>query len=336
LYRILSAYLIAFLLPLNGIFPQDKTLNDLLKENFKKKYLSIGFVFRGQFDYQPERTISGQNGFRVSHLRLKLQGELDGGYGYAFQTDFTRSQPLLDAAGYIKISEGLKIDLGQFKSPLSTEQLISTTATDFINRSQAVLKLSFGRQIGLQVSGTKKLPDNNSSMFYAFGVFNGNGINTASNDDGKFMYVGRGGYTNKFSNSVSLTAAINAGFTRDNLESFTGDRFAAGGDFRLTVHRFLISSEYLFQRLESGSSVIANNQGYHITAGYNISGLVLLLVRWDSYIPDETVGEESSYIILGGNIKPQEFVIIRINYLINTDDSELKHNQLLINAQLAF
>lgn len=323
-------------LPLWVINPQDKTLNELLKENFKKKYLSIGFVFRGQFDYQPERTLSGQNGFRVSHLRLKLSGEIDDGWGYAFQTDFTRSQPLLDAVGYIKISDAFKIDLGQFKSPLSTEQLISTTAIDFINRSQAVLRLAFGRQIGIQISGIKKFSDAKSNMFYAVGMFNGNGINTTSNDDGKFMYVGRVGYSNQASNSVKLTASINAGFTKDNTEAFTGDRFAAGGDFRLTIDKILLSSEYLFQRLESGSSVIANNQGYHITAGYNISELILLLARWDSFIPDPTLGNKSNFVILGCNIKPQEFVIIRTNYIINTDNSDLKYNQLLINAQLAF
>jgi hypothetical protein len=335
LKNILFTFIIILLIPVSRIYPQDKTLNELLKENFKNKYLNLGFVFRGQVDYQPERTLAGKNGFRVSHLRLKLNGELDEGWGYAFQTDFTRSQPLLDAVGYIKISDGFKVDLGQFKSPLSTEQLISTTAIDFINRSQAVLKLSFGRQIGLQISGTKKLPNNKSSLFYAAGIFNGNGINTTSNDDGKFMYVGRAGYTNQVDNSIHLSAAINAGFTEDTSKS-ASDKFVMGGDFRLTIDKILLSSEYLFQRIESANSVIANNQGYHITAGYNISKVILFLARWDSYLPDKSAGVKSNFVILGCNIKPQEYVIIRTNYIINTDNSELKHNQILINAQLAF
>jgi hypothetical protein len=47
----------------------------LLKENFKKKYLSIGLQFQVLAGFQPERNLAGNNGFRIANLKLKIKGD---------------------------------------------------------------------------------------------------------------------------------------------------------------------------------------------------------------------------------------------------------------------
>lgn len=312
-------------------FAQDKSLYELLKENFKKKYLSIGLQFQGLADFQPERNLGGNNGFRIANLKLKLKGDLDDNVGYYVQMNFVKSVSLYDAFISYKYSDLLKLDLGQFKAPFSTEELTSSSVIDFANRSQVVSKIAPGRQIGLQLSGNLR----EAHIFYTAGIFNGNGINT-TNDNQHFLYLGRMGYSQNINKNDKITFALNAGFSRDDMESFNGDRFIAGGDFRLVVNNILLSSEYIFQKLKDSMKAEFTNQGYHITAGYSVSEIVQLLARWDSYTPDKLIGVENNLAILGCNIAPNEFIFIRINYLINPDDKDFKHHQLLINSQLVF
>ena len=312
-------------------FAQDKSLYELLKENFKKKYLSIGLQFQGLADFQPERNLAGNNGFRIANLKLKIKGDLDDNVGYYIQMNFVKSVSLYDAFISYKHSDLIKLDLGQFKSPFSTEELTSSSVIDFVNRSQVVSKIAPGRQIGLQLSGKLK----EAHIFYTAGIFNGNGINT-TNDNQHFLYLGRMGYSQNFNKNNKIDLALNAGFSKDDMESFQGDRFIAGGDFRLVVDNILLSSEYIFQKLKDSMKTKFTNLGYHITVGYSVSEIVQLLARWDSYIPDKLIGTENNLAILGCNISPNEFIFIRINYLINPDDKEFKHHRLLVSSQLVF
>ena len=310
---------------------QDKSLYELLKENFKKKYLSIGLQFQGLADFQPERNLTGNNGFRIANLKLKIKGDLDDNVGYYIQMNFVKSVSLYDAFISYKYSDLVKLDLGQFKAPFSTEELTSSSVIDFVTRSQVVSKIAPSRQIGVQLSGEIK----EANVFYTTGIFNGNGINT-TNDNQHFLYLGRIGYSKNFNKNDKIIFALNTGFSKDNMESFTGDRLIAGGDFRLVVDKMLLSSEYIFQKLKDSMKTEFTNQGYHVTAGYSVSEIVQILARWDSYIPDKLIGVENNLAILGCNISPNEFILIRINYLINPDDNDIKHHQLLINSQLVF
>ena len=245
--------------------------------------------------------------------------------------NFVKSASLYDAFISYKHSDFIKLDLGQFKAPFSTEELTSSSVIDFVNRSQVVSKIAPGRQIGLQLSGKLK----EARIFYTVGIFNGNGINT-TNDNQHFLYLGRMGYSQNFNKNNKIDLALNAGFSKDDMESFQGDRFIAGGDFRLVVDDILLSSEYIFQKLKDSMKTKFTNQGYHITVGYSVSEIVQLLARWDSYIPDKLIGVENNLAILGCNISPNEFIFIRINYLINPDDKEFKHHRLLVSSQLVF
>ena len=57
----------------------DEPLWSQLKGQFKTKPLSVGLLFQGVADFQPERSLPGENGFQVANFRLSVRGELDSG-----------------------------------------------------------------------------------------------------------------------------------------------------------------------------------------------------------------------------------------------------------------
>ena len=322
----LILFICAFLLiPAVNSFPQDKTLFEQLKENFKKKYFNVGVLFKSLADFQVERSQPGNNGFSVINFRLKVSGDLDEGFGYYLQTEFTRSPSLLDAFLYYKISENFRVDIGQYKAPFSTEQLLSESALPFVNRARATAMFPPGRQIGLQLKATT------STVEVSTGIFNGNGTESR-NDNQNFMYAGQVIVSPIKEEKYKLIITGNAAFSNDATSSFKGDRILFGGDIAIVLNKFQLNSEFVHQKSSSG--IILNEYGYHITGAFYITEKIQMLARWD-YIKLEGDGDfDDKLVILGCNIWPTEVVKFQINYLV--DDSKFKDDQLLIVSQLAF
>ena len=86
----------------------------------------------------------------------------------------------MDAAVNWKLARALRLTGGQFKIPFSTESLISDNLNDPIARARAVNSLVpgrdtgvQGRDVGLQLSGTRNASGNRPLVEYAAGVFRG-------------------------------------------------------------------------------------------------------------------------------------------------------------------
>lgn len=79
------------------------------------------------------------------------------------------------------------VRIGQFKSPFGYEQLYSDARLPTIERTLVNDRLTFGRQIGVQVMGD--LLDKRFS--YAVALVNGNSINTTGNDNDEMSPYGR-------------------------------------------------------------------------------------------------------------------------------------------------
>lgn len=309
------------------IYPQDEKLYDEFKSNFKKKYLSVGLLFQGITDFQADRVLQGKNGFAVANMRLKLSGEFDFGFGYAVQTNFVKSPSLLDGFMYHKFNKLLKVQIGQFKAPFSAEELISSSKIDFVNRAQVNL-LALKRQIGLMVA----LNTDNKLINFNAGIFNGNGTNT-SNDNNNFLYAARLLVKPSIGSEDKLEIAGNGAYSIDSNDKINGKRTVFGADFRLEKSNFLLSSEFIYQKIENG--LVYKSSGYHITAGYKLSDKIQVLGRWDSFTPDLDLQSESELIIAGLNIWPTSVTEFQINYIINTDDSDFEHHRILINSQVS-
>lgn len=316
----------------------EKILEDF-QNSFKQKYLKVGVLVQVVGDFQAERTIN-TNGFNLANFRFKLSGELDKGVGYVVQTSFTKSPAILDAKIYFKVDDMLKFDLGLFKAPFSAEYLISAADIDFVNRSQTVSSLAANRQIGVMASGGFK----SANINYSLGIFNGNKFSQNENDNNDFMYVGRIAYnpflSYKKTNSERLEIGINVAQSKDDNvsipsinSSFSGERLLFGGDTRINLNDWFLSSEVIFGQFKHSDNVETEPFGYHATVGYMILENLQTVVRWDSYKIDKNL-DASEQFVLGFNFWPTSISEFQLNYIVPTK-SMLKHNQILINAQVS-
>lgn len=314
---------------------QDASLYEEFKKSFKKKYFNVGVLFQTLFEYQPERMDGKFNGFEFTNIRLTLGGEFDEGFGYRMQTNFINTRPILDAFMFYKPTPSVRIDIGQYKSPFSTEYLISESAVDFVNRSQVVDVLSPKRHIGIQTRADFM----DKSFSVIGGIFNGTGTFQRNNNK-HFMYFGKLIAQPKLPKDFSLIVSANAAFNKEpQIITSTDttnaiDRTYFGGDFRFTYKEFMLSSEYIHQTADVLNAVELKHSGYHITSGYMITSEIQALARYD-YLKMHG-GNESKLIVIGFNYWPTEVVKFQANYIVDTDNSEIKYNRFLFNAQLAF
>ena len=313
----------------------DSTYGEFIK-NFKKDYFTVDLLFQAVADFQPERTLVGNNGFYLSNVRLRMRGNLDNNFSYFFQTNFMVSPILLDALISYKFTDELQFSAGQFKAPFSKEYLTYAADLDFVNRARVTELLSPRRDIGVQLSG--KFADN---LFeYRAGIFNGNGPNKIYNDNNSFLYVGRLALTPNDKNN-HYEIGLNAGYNENSNDgvltnSFNGKRTFIGGDIRAEISDFLITSEIIMNKFDGtidSINTIKKPYGYHITLGYKPFQNHQFLFRYDNLSADGIISNSDLYII-GYNFWPSKFAEIQINYTINSKNTSFKNHWYLVNFQL--
>lgn len=349
--RGLTSALAALILPGLLSFPSygqsdDGTLLQKFRENFKKDYLSIGLLLQTRGDFQIRRSFGGNNGFSIGNMRVNLKGKLDEGFGYFLQANFINSPAILDARLSYEVSPQLGIDAGLFKSPFSHEYLTGAASLDLIGRSQVVNALAPKRQIGVQLRGPL---GGSGKTSYAAGIFNGNGYGGNDNDNGAFLVTGRIAaklQPGSASQEKGLEIGGNIAFSKDDGlrfsgiaggARFSGDRVLYGGDLRYTNGKWLLAGEIIGSNFDGsfGSTVAdVDPYGFHATAGYNLSRRSQVLARFDSFRSGGTQ-DDSDFLIFGLNLWPTEATKLQLNYLIDTDQSEIKHHQVLLNGQVA-
>lgn len=320
----------------------EEPLFDELTRLFQTDALSIGTLLQTVGTFQADRTLPGGNGFTIATMRLAIYGDLDLGFGYFFQTDFTRTRPLLDASMYYRIAPALRLNAGLFKVPFSREFLTPASSIDFVNRSRVVAFLSPNRQIGIQANGELA----SGPLSYAVGLFNGNRFFEANiNDNDNFLYALRLTYdvhSRRTGPSTDrLALGFNLAFSRDDNvlligfpDGFAGDRFLVGADARWTRDRLLAAAEIIAANLDPVDGRTVEPYGWQLTVGYRIGGKSQLLFRWDNFEPD--IGERSDDLfILGYNVWPSSPTEVQVNYVIPTSGG-LHEHRLLVNFQVGF
>ncbi len=276
----------------------------------------VGDVGLGDADGQDS------NGFSLAAARVRLSGDLDRGFSYFSEFDFTDSPAVLDALIGLEVSPALSIDAGLFKVPFSAEHLVSTSATDFVDRAQVARSIDRGRQVGVTVQGASP----GTGLGYNVGLFTGGD----PPDSGRSrLYVGR------------LTAAppLSAG----NLEAAGimayGDeedatRILAGGDSRYSNGRLLLSAEVIRVYHDAGSGPDSLRTSYHVTAGFMLKPhRHQVLARWDGLSTDRAGSEQ--YILLGYNAWPAQGVRVQLNYIIPARGKRSGAHRVLLKIQVA-
>lgn len=147
--------------------------------------------------------------FRLRRLELKWSGiAFAPWFYYTFMIDPASSSLLKDMYFTAQYQNPIGARLGQWKVPFQKEELNSSAALQFVERSIVNAEFTLEREPGLALQGALG-PHNNFS--YGAGVFNGDGIN-GSSVDSNMLYVGRiqlglGGDDDKFdANGTYATA----------------------------------------------------------------------------------------------------------------------------------
>ena len=125
---------------------------------------------------------------RVQRGRLSFSGQVYEDFEYLIQLELAGpGVRLFDASVRYQLHPGAVLWAGQGKAPFGRQQLTSSGALHFVDRSIVDVRFAPGRQQGVGVGGMLA----GERLQYQAGVFNGNGINQTQNPGGRMMPVGR-------------------------------------------------------------------------------------------------------------------------------------------------
>ena len=183
---------------------------------------------RAQFRFtqeDPDTAVrdSERGSFRIRRFRTKLDGWIySRDLTFELQADWVGiGIPGTDQSGPILLDGNLDYDFtkgkrafrlkaGQFKAPFGRQELTSSGNQEFLERSIASLLFAPSRQLGAQVHGQFG-PTTNTELFtYALGLFNGNGIVRARNENEDLQFVAR----------AMFSPFGNVGYSEANLENY--------------------------------------------------------------------------------------------------------------------
>lgn len=212
------------------------------------------------------------------------------------------------------------VRLGQFKTPFGFEQLASDTKTFTVERSLPNDRLTFGRQVGVGVSGDVL----EKRVSYSVGAFNGTGVNSTTNDNDQMMWVGRvSGValdTKVGGTNLKWTVGTNALRNRETGTgtAFSGVRKACGVDTQLAVGPADIWAEWLRNDSRTNAGVTTRADGWSLLGAYRITQKFQGLVRYETYDSNTALGNTTTDVWTFG-----------VNYLLRGEDVRLSLNYLI-------
>ncbi len=296
-----------------------------------------------QLRYRQDK--STNDTFDIRRARLDIKGDVTERFDYRTQIEFggtssTNQVFLLDATIGYKVNQYLKLTAGQFKIPFSQENLTSSPKLETINRAQVVENLGArtgdvvgnqnGRDIGIQAGGSILPKGNYNLVDYAFGVFNGAGINKADTNEQK-DYAGRlvfhplkawslgGSY---YAGSYAATSARN------------DDRDRTGLEFAYVEDPISFKGEYI-----KGHDGTVNKDGWYLQAGYFfIPKKFQGVFKFDTYDLNTKLDKnEKNVYTLGGNWYFNKWAFLQVNYELKDELSkEIDNNALTSQFTLQF
>lgn len=300
-----------------GAFAQESTdfeqQVENLQDHLKNDYFSFGLLLQGQADFQPDR-IAGNNGFIASKARFKMSGEFNNKFGYKLQASMISSPSVKDANVYYKPSSQVELKAGIFKSPFSHEYATGAGSVLFAGRSTVVNNLGTKRQLGLQLDTYTS----EKTFRFSGGVFNGNSYTTNSNNDNKFMYIGRvESYLGNGENQTKL--GVGLAHEAQNNPGFVGKQTHLTTYASTTQGKLLLDGEFINAWRNPDVGADSNPYGYYITAGYFVTDSSRLLARWDAFEGDN-LAQDTEQILVGFNHSPNQFTKLKFTYSFPTND----------------
>ncbi len=305
-----------------------------------------------QVRYQQDK--SKNDAFDIRRARLDLKGNITERWDYRTQVDFaggtsssttgaqSYSVKLLDAIIGYKVNPYLKLSIGQQKIPFSQENLASSPKLETINRSQVVEALvargtdvignQNGRDIGLQAGGNLFPKADYNRLDYAFGVFNGAGINTQDTNEQK-DFIGRLVYHPLKEWSIG-TSYYSGRYTLSSTPARKDDRDRIGAEFAYLKDRVSLKGEYI-----KGNDGATNRSGWYLQGGYFfIPDKFQGVFKFDTYDSDTSIKKnEKDVYTFGGNWYFNKWAFLQVNYELKDErGKEIDNNTLTGQLTLQF
>lgn len=341
----------------------------------------IGFI-QPQFQYDMLGTdIDGKNldeaSFYFNRARLGVMGTIPYDFSYYVMMEFSPTlnggknpQPpfLLDAfLSYNRFAPYVKVSVGQFKSPFSSEVLTPCHKLTTIMRARTVTELANPwRDMGLMISGgTGDLSifgSKTENLFgYSFAIMNGTGINQWDNNLKK-DYVAR--VTFHPIELITIGANYRFGKHPAQADGVTEDdqRKRLGFDVELKYKGFQVIGEYIHgsdigsyttgggcggdMEVHIGSK---KREGYYVQAAYMSPWRLQPVVRFERYDPNlDMTGSDleatdtdafQNIWTYGLNYFFNDKVRIQLNYMYRAEENykfEVDNDAFLMQFQLVF
>lgn len=236
-------------------------------------YLQTRFAddFRSNTSFSIRRAklwIDGQTPVDTS-LRFRVQGL------FRYQTSGTFM--LQDAYGEYRLPFGF-VRAGQFVPDFSLERSQADAYIPLIERASVVNALIPGDTYARDIGAELVLEPKRSGFHTSFGIFNGNGSNTKSNEDRQFLYTNRTIYEIRFTDNLSWISGFSVAYRdKRNLAFpsilpsgaiYSGKDFRWGLETHLKSDRWEIQGEYIQADLANQKS-----NGYYAFADYDFDNM---------------------------------------------------------------
>jgi phosphate-selective porin OprO/OprP len=146
---------------------------------------------RYSFADQDDPAKDDASSFRVRRFKTVFEGHaFDPSLLYKFQVNWAGSPELEDALLHWRPRPYFGLQGGQYKLPFNRQQITSSGALQFVDRAITDDFFTFQRDQGLMLTGSWLGAQHDRVEWHA-GIFNGNGINRASNENSDHLAVGR-------------------------------------------------------------------------------------------------------------------------------------------------
>lgn len=274
----------------------------------------------------------------IRRARLSMAGAAYEHFNYAIQLELAgASARLLDANVTSTLAPWATVWAGQGKAPFGRQQLTSSGNLNFADRSIVDGRFAAGRQQGLALLGA--LAD--GRLAYNAGVYNGNGINQATNANDRFMTVGRvvfmpfGAYApvesaHDYPDAARLALGVSA---MDNTVGAGVDEVGVtrvNGEAAFKLRGLNMTGELYREWAEPVATAQAVTDGWYYQLGYLFPGRTHEVAgRWAVISPDgadDTVeaGIAHSYYFAGHRAKLQTDLRNIHDGAIDADRRELR------------
>jgi len=316
---------VAILFTSTTLFAQNnEPLADEMRDMLKSDPFNVGILIQSTANYSfKDDGFNNGRGFGLGVARLRLGGDLDNNFSYVFQMEFLRQLSVIDLALGYDFSDQFKVVAGAQKPDIGLDLQPSPGDTDFINRARLIGATLNSREIGISAQGELDKLD------YNVAVFNGQGLDT--NNDGRFMYLAKLGYTADLDGNQSLYAGGNAflNTTQNVAVGNTGlvaleDRIAYGLFAEYDSDSWFGGVEFLgtnFDTVIGGVIVDETINGFYTTVGNKITERDELLARWEHQTFD-VLDRSSDLFTIGWNYQATSLISFQVNALAEFSGGE--------------